>query len=171
MEETNEADLGFGEEGDEEDEGAAVNDAAPRTLYVRRDVLNGGEIIAWAKSQGFTKTLPADDLHVTITYSRTPVDWMKMGEAWAAKLEIEPGGPRLMEAFGEAGDAKVLLFSSNELRWRHERMVEEGASWDHDEYQPHITISYDPDAPDISTVEPYTGRIVLGPEIFEEVKP
>ena len=172
MAETAEAGLGF-EEGDEpeDDDPAALGDAAPRTLYVRRDVLNGAEILAWAKEQGFTKTLPADDLHVTITYSRTPVDWMKMGEPWAGKLEIEPGGPRLMEAFGEAGDAKVLLFTSNELRWRHERMVEEGASWDHDEYQPHITISYDPDAPGIAAIKPYQGRIVLGPEIFEELDP
>ncbi|MCD1266061.1 hypothetical protein B5M44_24900 [Shinella sumterensis] len=146
---------------------AAANDAAPRTLYVRRDVLNAAEIIAWAKGQGFKTTLPADDLHVTITFSRTPVDWMEMGSTWEDEVKIPRGGARLMEKFGEA---RVLLFNSNMLRWRHDEMVDKGASWDHPEYQPHITISYDPDTPDLADVEPYQGEIVLGPEVFEEVK-
>ena len=72
-----------------------------------------------------------------------------------------------MERFGEA---RVLLFTNDDLKWRHERIKDAGASWDHSEYQPHITISYDPDAPDISTIEPYQGPIILGPEIFQEVK-
>lgn len=144
-----------------------AQDAAPRTLYVRRDVINAAEIIAWAKGQGFKTTLPADDLHVTITYSRTPVDWMEMGSTWEDEVKIPRGGARLMEKFGEA---RVLLFNSNMLRWRHDEMVDKGASWDHPEYQPHITISYDPASPDLAGVEPYQGEIVLGPEIFDEVK-
>jgi len=145
---------------------SAANDAAPRTLYVRRDVLNAAEIIAWAKGQGFKTMLPADELHVTITFSRTPVDWMEMGSTWEDEVKIPRGGARLMEKFGEA---RVLLFNSNMLRWRHDEMVDKGASWDHPEYQPHITISYDKDAPDLANVEPYQGEIVLGPEIFQEV--
>ena len=144
-----------------------VGDAAPRTLYVRRDVLNGAEIIRWAKAQGFKTTLPASDLHVTIAFSREAVDWMEVGESWQPKVEVSPGGPRLMEQFG---DARVLLFTSDELKWRHERIKDAGASWDHSEYQPHITISYDPDAPDLADIEPYQGPIILGPEIFQEVK-
>lgn len=143
-----------------------TNDAAPRTLYVRRDVLNSADIITWAKEQGFKTTLPADDLHVTIAYSRKPVDWMAIGESWQGELKLPAGGPRLMERFGEA---RVLLFASSEIQWRHERMKDVGASWDHAEYQPHITISYDPDAPDLADVEPFQGEIILGPERFEEV--
>lgn len=143
-----------------------TRDAAPRTLYVRRDVLNAAEIIAWAKEQGFATTLPADDMHVTITFSRDPVDWMEMGSTWEDEVKVPRGGARLMEKFGEA---RVLLFNSNMLRWRHDEMVEKGASWDHPEYQPHITISYDPDSPDLANVEPYQGEIMLGPEIFQEV--
>ncbi|CAN0594097.1 unnamed protein product, partial [Laminaria digitata] len=69
-----------------------VTDAAPRTLYVRRDVLNADEIISWAKEQGFKTTLPADDMHVTVAFSRDRVDWMKMGEPWCENPEIAPGG-------------------------------------------------------------------------------
>lgn len=142
---------------------SSIGDAAPRTLYVSRKVVNASEIIGWAKSQGFKETLQPEDLHVTIAYSREPVDWMKVGEAWQSKVEIAEGGPRLTETFGES---KVLLFKSSELEWRHQSIREVGASWDHPEYQPHITISY-ADMPD--DVVPYQGKIILGPEIFEEV--
>lgn len=160
-------------EGEEEDDPSAITaDAAPRTLYVRRDVVNAAEIIAHFKAQGFETTLPADDMHVTITFSRTPVDWMKMGDNWSDNgkggLTIPAGGPRMMDAFGQNGEAKVLLFASSALSWRHEDMKRNGATWDHPEYQPHLTISYDFDG-DLSEVEPWRGEIVLGPEIFEEV--
>lgn len=151
---------------EEEIEADVTIDAAPRTLYVHRKVLNGDEILAWAKEQGFKLTLPADDLHVTIAHSRTPVDWMKIGTAFEEVMELPAGGPRLMERFGEA---RVLLLSAWQLNWRHHEMREAGASWDHEEYQPHITLSYDPDSPWINDIEPYRGRIILGPEIFEEV--
>jgi hypothetical protein len=72
-----------------------------------------------------------------------------------------------MERFGEA---RVLLFKASELEWRHEAMKSAGATWDHPEYQPHITISYDPEAPELSNVEAYQGEIILGPELFAEVK-
>ncbi|WFU88780.1 hypothetical protein QA644_06910 [Rhizobium sp. CC1099] len=35
--------------------------------------------------------------------------------------------------------------------------------------QLHITISYDDDTPELATVEPYQGEILLGPEVFKEV--
>jgi hypothetical protein len=46
----------------------------------------------------------------------------------------------------------------------------DGASFDWDEYQPHITLSSSPQMVDLKAVEPYTGAIELGPEIFEEIK-
>jgi phage-related protein (TIGR01555 family) len=148
-----------------------INDAAPRTLYVSRKVTNGSEIVAWAKSQGFTSTLPAEDLHVTIAYSTELVDWMKVGESWSGDskglLKIAPGGARLIDKFGEG--AVVLLFNSSELAWRHVSIIEAGASWDWPEYQPHITFTYEPGSVDLAAVEPYRGAIELGPEIFEEV--
>lgn len=142
-----------------------AKDAAPRTLYVSRKVTNAAAIIAWAKSQGFETTLEASDLHVTIAFSRTPVDWFAVGESWSPELKISAGGPRQMEQFGEA---TVLLFTASELRWRHEEIERAGASWDHPEYQPHITISYGFKG-NLSKVEPYQGPIVLGPELFAEV--
>lgn len=139
-----------------------ATDAAPKTLYVRRDVVNRAEITKWAKDQGFTDIVP--DLHVTIVYSTQIVDWFKMGSTWDEEMVIPRGGPRMMEKFG---DAKVLLIASNMLVWRHEEMIRNGASSDFPDYQPHITITYG-DMPE--NVTPYQGKIVLGPEIFEEVR-
>lgn len=151
----------------------AANDAAPRTLYVSRKLVNGAEFLAWAKGQGFTTTLAADDLHVTIAYSRQPLDWMKVGESWSfgdknGNLTVNPGGARLVEPLGGEG-AVVLLFNSSDLAWRHMAIREAGASWDHEGYQPHVTITYEPGDLDLSKVEPYRGKLVFGPEVFEEV--
>lgn len=149
-----------------------VGDAAPRTLYVSRKLVNAAEFIAWAKSQGFAQTLAADDLHVTVTYSRAAVDWMEMGENWSGdgkgNITVAAGGPRLVEKLGDKG-AVVLLFTSNDLRWRHDMMVEKGCSWDYPEYQPHVTITYQGADVDLTAVEPYRGKLVFGPELFAEL--
>ena len=145
-----------------------VADAAPRTLYISRKVTNAKEILAWAKDQGFTQTLPAEELHVTIAYSRSPLDWMKLGEPWEADMEVAAGGPRLMDRFGADGGATVLLFNKSALTWRNEEVTRAGGTWDHAEYQPHITIAYG-EAPDLAPIVPYRGVIKLGPEIFAEV--
>lgn len=152
-----------------------IQDAQLATMYVRRDVLNAGEIIKWAKEQGFSDTVPASEMHVTIAFSRTPVDWMKMGEDMSfnpkGTIEIAPGGPRRVEPLGPES-AVVLLFQANALTYRHQSMLYRGASWDYDDYQPHITIIY-PGAgvtiPNLNEIEPYRGPIKLGPEIFEEI--
>jgi phage-related protein (TIGR01555 family) len=151
---------------------ALLTDAAARTLYVQRKLLNADAFIKWAKSQGFATTVPADELHVTVCFSRTPVDWMKMGSGWDqdqdGKLKVAPGGARLVEPLGDKG-AVVLLFTASSLSWRHEEMVRNGASHDFDDYQPHVTITYDGSGIDLSKVEPYRGELVFGPEIFQEV--
>lgn len=150
---------------------ALLADAQPRSLYVRRDLLNVAEFTAWAKSQGLE---PQAGLHVTVAYSRTPVDWIKAGDDWAnddrGGYTVAPGGPRVVETLGDKG-ALVLLFASSHLSYRHEAIREmSGAGHDFSEYVPHVTIQYGGDV-DLSAVEPYRGALKFGPEIFEEVKP
>jgi len=144
-------------------------DSVTKTLYVRRDVTNVKDIVAWARKQGFENIVP--DLHVTIIYSKASVDWIKMGEPFEERLEIKAGGPRVVEPLGDQG-AIVLMFASSALCWRHEDMKCRGASFDYEEFQPHITISYDPGPKvlgGLAKLEPYRGPIVLGPEIFEDI--
>lgn len=148
---------------------AALADAQPRSLYVRRDVVNAAEIKRWAESQGIADV--ADDLHVTIAYSRKAFDWIKAGNAsdWGSDgkdtLTIPEGGPRAVEPLG--GMSAVILFASSQLVWRHQSIVEAGAWHDFPDYTPHISLTKSP--VDLTKVEPYRGQIVLGPEIFEEL--
>src|SRR5690606_4632990 len=126
-------------------EDVALSDALPRSLYVQRKLKNTSEFIAWARSQGFKSVTDADELHVTVLYSRAAVDGMKMGETWdqneKGEITVQPGGARIVEPLGDKG-AIVLLFNSSELSWRHRNMIELGASHDYDDYQPHVTITY-----------------------------
>lgn len=168
------------DEDDDEANDAALNDATPRSLYVRRDLLNGGAVLAWAREAGFTDLVDPAKMHVTLAYSKMPLDWMKAGEDWNANedgsLRVGPGGVRLLEAFGteeDEGKAVVLLFTSSALAWRHEQIKRAGAKWKHDDYQPHITISWAgvPEGIDLSAVKAYQGELLFGPEVFEEVNP
>lgn len=151
-------------------EGMDTTDAAPRPLYVRRDLLNAADLIAWAKANGLETTLTPEDMHVTVLYSRTPVDPMAMGETWGSETDggliVKAGGPRALERFGEG--ALVLQFASWSLTSRHADMIRAGASHDWPEYAPHVTITYTvPEGFDIEAVRPYTGELRFGPEIFE----
>lgn len=138
--------------------------ADPKPLYVRRNVTNASEIIDWAKAQGFPKTLPAEELHVTIVFSREPMDWTAAGDNFD-QLRFE-GGPRTVAPLGDKG-AVVLKFEAAELQTRWQEFRDAGASWDFPGYQPHVSITYDGGDIDLAGVEPYAGPIELGPEIFE----
>lgn len=144
-----------------------IKDAAPRALYVYRKVTNAEEILYWARGEGFSDLLDDDDLHVTVLYSKAAVDWLKMGEPYDGLVEVKAGGPRVVEPLGDEG-AVVLQFASTALQWRHHDMCERGASHDYEEYIPHITLTYGGYV-DIKSVTPYRGKILLGPEIFEEI--
>lgn len=139
----------------------------PKPLYVYRQVMNAKTIKEHYEAQGVKVTLDVDDLHVTILYSKRPVDWLKMGSPWQAELKVPAGGARVMQQFNEA---VVLSFANSELEWRQASMVREGASFDYTEYTPHVTISYG-EKVDLDKVKPYQGEIVLGPETFQVIDP
>lgn len=148
---------------------ARFTDAAPRTLYVRRDIINVAELKAWAKAQGLTELQAG--LHVTICHIDQPFDWMKVEGDWnqsdTGEMTIAPGGVRIVEPLGNR--TAVLLFTSSQLSWRHESILRSAEAQDKfPQYQPHISLTGE--QVDLSKVQPYRGKIVLGPEIFEEVR-
>lgn len=150
-------------------------------LYISRKLspASARKVLAWAKAQGIPGLLPADELHTTVLYSKQPVDWFEMADEWEGgqDLTIAAGGPRKVEKLGDQG-AIVLRFSSQRLAWRHNDLVDRGASHDFAEYLPHLTVGYappaGPDQPDEAgfnpeSVEPYTGDLVFGPEEFAPI--
>ena len=139
-----------------------------RPTYAQRKVLNAQAIIDWAKSQGFEKTLPAEDMHVTIAYSKTAMDPLAVGNQSPAyqKGVITGKAGREVAPLGDEG-AIVLKFASPVLSTRWAQFNKAGASWDYEGYQPHVTITYDAGDVDLSKVQPYLGPIELGPELVE----
>lgn len=147
-------------------------DAAPRSLYVRRNLINVSEFVRWASDAGFVGITPSEELHVTVLFSKTPVDWIAMRADWSGddrgRITIPPGGPRVVEKLGPT--ATVLTFWSDSLLYRHQSMLERGASSEHPgEYVAHVTISHAAQSIDVSKVTPFQGALRFGPEIFEEV--
>lgn len=167
-----------------------VEKAKAKTLYVYRPVENAADIIAWAESQGFKSTQPAEKLHVTLAYSKTPLNWAKLHDDYRLEPDEErrlscecgpvnwsedgqkrrtiKGGVREVKALGKDG-AVVLAFESDTLTQRWMDFKRAGAAWKFPSFTPHITITYDGKGVDLTKVLPYVGDIVLGEECWEEV--
>lgn len=136
-----------------------------KTLYVYRPLLNADEFIEWAKSVGFKTTLKPEEMHVTIAFSREPVEWNKFKpEEFIFNIR---GGKRSLEQFD--GGATVMQFESERLKDRWDEFKAGGASWDFPDYKSHITISYKAENMNVSKLEPYRGMLRFGPEVFKEV--
>ncbi len=151
-------------------------EAEHKTLYCSRDLLNGEDLVAWAHKQGFKNCLTPDDMHVTIAYSKKKIDWSDMTDSFDTVVSRKGGKKdktkRAIKAFGEKKDAIVLTFESDDLHTRWEEFKDEfGASWDHDGYHPHVTITYDglPEGLKLEDIEPYEGELRFGPEKMAEV--
>ena len=136
-----------------------------QTLYVHRPLLNTDAVRAWAKEQGFKSTLP--DMHVTLAYSKEPVDWNAL-EAKEGELTVARGKKRAIERFD--GGAVVLRLESSELQRRWQELCDAGADWKYDDYKPHVTITYEGEDVDLEAVEPYDGPLIFGPEEFSEIE-
>ena len=141
--------------------------AQVKTLYVKRTLKNAGDLIAWAVSQGFPSTLAADDMHVTIAFSKKAFDHSGLAPV-KSDMVVPEAEDRCVVPLGEKG-ATVLKFSSADLAARWQEFRDAGASWDFDTYQPHVTITYEGAGVDLSQVTPYAGPLKFGAEAFEEI--
>jgi len=149
-----------------------MSDSPARTLFVSRPLENAEDLLAWADEQGIPGLVPADQMHVTIAYSRVAVDWFTIGGSEDEMLVVPSGGPRELACLGPRQDTCVLRFNCDDLEERWEDILEDsGASWDWGCYKPHVTLSTSiPGDLDVSAITPYQGPLVFGPERFEELR-
>lgn len=141
----------------------------PQSLYVSRKLLNGGDLLAWARAQGFKDLEKLNELHATVLSCRTPVDWFKLAEdAWYSpeSITVPAGGPRAVEPLGDKG-VLVLHFGNDDFQYRHRALIEAGATHGHEAYWPHVTFAMSAEGVDLDNVKPYTGELRFGPEIWE----
>lgn len=142
---------------------ASVAKSIVRSLYVNRPLLNAHDLVDWAREQGFhADAINPDDLHVTLAYSTTPVDWSGIDAGEPLVLVEGDEDARSVAPLGDDG-AIVLHLESDALRARWQALNDAGAVWNYPEYRPHVTITYD-GHPDLSTVKPYTGQLIFGAE-------
>lgn len=144
---------------------------AVRPWYCQRPVLNAGDVLHWAQSQGINNLVGPDDLHVTVCYSQDPFDYTDADKAPEYVQNYATDGDRYVGELGDDG-ALVLHFQDEELQRRWRELRDAGASWDYDAYRPHITLSYEPgdNGAEPNTVIPYAGPLVLGPEEWSELE-
>jgi hypothetical protein len=83
--------------------------------------------------------VPADKLHATVVYSRRPVNYKPLGEL--AEPVVIPPSKYQLGLLGDT-DCLVLLFQSAWLTNRHMAARNLGASYDYQEYRPHVTLHY-----------------------------
>lgn len=105
---------------------------------------------------------PAEKLHVTLLFSRTPVpDY----EPWGLLKKGMYATPLEARIFGDEEDdrALVIVLDSPDIVKRHKQLMSQHkeATYDHDEYIPHVTLSYncgnfDPKTLDVSSLSMLT---------------
>jgi len=131
------------------------------SLYVSRslDNITATNVIKWAKSNNINNLLAPENLHVTIAYSKTPVDWDKIKPN---KFEYVFRGSKQIKFLAVS---IVMTFDSPFLRTSWKKYMDASASWDWDIYIPHITLAYNGNENiDLTKITPYQGELRFLPE-------
>lgn len=125
-------------------------------VYFSDDTIN--RISKYCKKAKIPNTLDTNDFHSTLAYSRKPLNNFVPIE----KLN-ETGIPIGFEVWASEPNAfkddkthcLVLHYESDYMRKRFDEILDLGATYDFDEYNPHISFSYDVGASfDIESLPP-----------------
>lgn len=131
----------------------------PDPLWLHRPLLNWRDVYAWGLDEGVRKMTPPEQLHVTLTTVRQPVEWTDL------ELETDgliiPVGPKPVQIFGYT--VKAVAFADLRIERRHEELLARFPQMDHPLLRPHVTLFRGGKMPKGS----YHGELVFGPEIAE----
>lgn len=132
-------------------------------IFIERPVLSSAPIIAMACGLGITLQKP-HDLHVTVIFTRKEVAWCRpVFQPDPSALWLYPQ-KFAFQRFGPDGSLLVLTFESQELQSRHRQLLAGGAEWEHENYQPHITLGPTP-SHELPRFVSFSERFTLGPEV------
>jgi len=132
-------------------------------------------LIAYCRDNKIANALGAKDFHSTLLYSRKHLpDYEPQGEltepytGTPKEFDVWPSPPN---AFKEKEtNCLILTYDCKELVNRFDFLMDEhDATFDYDEYTPHVTLSYDAGDLDVSTLPEFTGQIVIASEYEEEL--
>lgn len=130
----------------------------------------------WAKGQGIPNRIPTKKIHCTLLYSRKHCpDYEPAGEINPPKEATIKKGYEVWPT-QDGKHALVVCLDAPFMNERHKELMDKhNASFDYDEYKPHITLSYDvgkdfdvdklgnlcDEVPSLRTVEEYGEDLVL----------
>lgn len=130
-------------------------------IYVYRPLLQADRLAQYAEAIGLQNVVPAEEMHVTITYSRAAVDWNKPEFIPDPTTIIASGGKREIIRLDDG--AVALEFYDRIIAQRWAKMIMAGASFDHERFIPHVTLAYDENV-DVAALIAPTADLRFGPE-------
>lgn len=136
---------------------------------VKFDKITIDALKAYQEENNIPSPLGADEMHATVMFS---TKYIPDFEALGPELDWD-GDFAGFDMFGDddADKALVLKFTCSELQDRFDHiMTEYGASWDYDDFTPHITLSYDAGDVDIDSLPPFKGHITIVSEYGEDLE-
>lgn len=104
------------------------------------DLVSSTELGEWCSKNNIPNQCCDSSFHVTIVYSRNPID---IEPCHTVDIPIYPENYHLECWDTKSGKTLVLVLSSKYLSLRFDHAMSLGASYDYDEYKPHVTLSYD----------------------------
>lgn len=123
-------------------------------------------ISEYSRVAGIPDPVTPSSLHCTIIYSRTIVDIQPNHDCSSALVK-----PRALELW-PVSDGKHVLVITLDCPYLHSRFNEAiamGATYDYDEYKPHITLSYDAGDFDVMNAPPLMFDMSIKCEYVEEL--
>ncbi len=129
-----------------------------QSIYIKRRLSNGRELLAWAKAEGFRYLLRLADLHVTVALTG---DLTGGGpEADLGRLVVE-GGDRFITRLSQ--DVIALEFVSPQLLARRQDLVRSGLTVQ-GPFRPHVTFAFQTSI-DRHQASAFAGPLSFGPEV------
>lgn len=124
----------------------ATKQKVERYVGVRYSKQSVQQILDFIERNDIDNPIERKDIHTTVAYSRDPINSSVsiLGDI-DQPFKAKPKGFAVWKTRNE-GNALVMLLTCDKLTERHLYFREQGgASYDFDEYLPHITLSYDVD--------------------------
>ena len=128
----------------------------------------------YATDNKIPNALDSKEYHTTLLYSRKHLpNYEPMGE-YSTHMTGTPTGfeiwPSQPDDEGHVKNCLVMTYSCPRLYQRHHKLMQQhGATYDFDEYKPHVTLSYDAGDLDPSKLPAYEEEIEITKEYREEL--
>lgn len=102
----------------------------------------------YAKDNKIPHRIKGDHFHTTLLYSRKHLPKYSAAGPYEVPMNGSPTGfeiwPSQPDDKGKVKNCLVLTYSCPQLYQRHHKLMNQhGATYDFDEYKPHVTLSYD----------------------------